>query len=415
MNAGALVYCILDAEGEYTPDGYELIDSATAGDYELKLWKGHQHVKETPVKFYEVSLNAKGRSFDPASQATKYTGSVHALGQRRDVIGIVAKWIKQYKEFYIGSYEPDKVRLYNRLMRHYLPKFHISEPYAAFDECEGKPEYFKVSAPDGLVESILEGQEDDIDPSSYISDLPDRKQDLKALVDARTCTKAQAVEYAVICAEDVLFIWEEAHPEDDRPRKAIEATRAWLAEPTEARRVDANSAADAYSAATDAYAADAAYYADAAAYYAANAAYYAARAADSAAYAAAAYAAYAADAANSALKEYRNKIVSESEYDPDTVDPSKYVSELPSAMDQAITWAKQEITRRIEYERGAYGDASEGIDPDNLFDEMAEIVTAALERHHLTEENEIKGGQLFNTVHHHLMKYVDNRWPDDLP
>lgn len=180
MNAGALVYCILDAEGAYTPEGYELLDSAVAGDYELKLWRGQQHVNGQPVKFHEVSLNAKGRSFDPASQATKFKGSTSALGHRTEVAQIVANWIRRYGEFYIGSYEPRKVKLYHRMVKHALKGFDISEPYAVFDECEGKPEYFKVTARPGVVESVLEG-EDDFDPAADVKRLGDYRGSLRVM------------------------------------------------------------------------------------------------------------------------------------------------------------------------------------------------------------------------------------------
>ena len=105
--------------------------------------------------------------------------------------------------------------------------------------------------------------EDNISTKVYTESLPDRRDYLSRLVAARTCTKAQAVEYAIMCAEEVLFIWEESNPEDDRPRKSIEAARAWLAEPTEARGEAAYYAARATARAADAanYAADAAYYA----------------------------------------------------------------------------------------------------------------------------------------------------------
>jgi len=115
------------------------------------------------------------------------------------------------------------------------------------------------------------------DPEAYIADLPPRQAYLKAFVDGGTCTHAQAVEYACLCAEGVLHIFEQDYPQDQRPRQAIEVARRWLAEPTEANRL---------------HAADAAY----AATYAANTA-----AASAAAYAAASAAAYAAsDAAASA-------------------------------------------------------------------------------------------------------------------
>ena len=194
MNAGALVYCILDAEGAYTPEGYELLDSAVAGDYELKLWRGQQHVNGQPVKFHEVSLNAKGRDFDPASQATKFKGSTSALGHRTEVAQIVANWIRRYGEFYIGSYEPRKVKLYHRMVKHALKGFDISEPYAAFDECEGKPEYFKVTARPGVVESILEG-DDDFDPAADVKRLGDFREKIGVMCHLITETPYEGVNF----------------------------------------------------------------------------------------------------------------------------------------------------------------------------------------------------------------------------
>ncbi len=105
----------------------------------------------------------------------------------------------------------------------------------------------------------------------------------------------EKVKLAVFCAEKVVGIFESKHPDDKRPRLAIEAAKEFTENPTdENKRKCKEAAADAYAA--DAYAADA-YAADA---YAAYAAADAADAADAAAaYAADAYAAYAAaDAAD---------------------------------------------------------------------------------------------------------------------
>ena len=83
----------------------------------------------------------------------------------------------------------------------------------------------------------------------------------------------EQLSLAIQCAEKVLFIFEEKYPNDDRPRKAIEAAKVYLANPTEENRVaaadaadDAGDAADAADAAADAGAA-AAYAADANATY----------------------------------------------------------------------------------------------------------------------------------------------------
>ncbi|MBU6231505.1 hypothetical protein KGP36_02450 [Patescibacteria group bacterium] len=132
--------------------------------------------------------------------------------------------------------------------------------------------------------------------------------------------KPMMVKIAIACAEQVLGIYETRQPGDDRPRKAIEAAKAYLADPSEKNREKArkSAAAAAYAAAAAAaYAAYAAAYpayaaaaaddaADAAAYAAYAAAYpaYAAAAADDAADAAA-YAAYAvaAPAARAAMRK----------------------------------------------------------------------------------------------------------------
>lgn len=45
-----------------------------------------------------------------------------------------------------------------------------------------------------------------------------------ALLDER-----ERVEFACECADAVLYLWEEYAPQDVRPRRALEATRAWLA------------------------------------------------------------------------------------------------------------------------------------------------------------------------------------------
>jgi hypothetical protein len=103
----------------------------------------------------------------------------------------------------------------------------------------------------------------------------------------RIFDKKQKVQYAVYAAKQVIKIFEEKYPNDDRPRKAIKAAEKYIKCMNEENRKAA------YAAAAAAYAAaDAADDADAA-YAAAAAAYAAADAAD-----ADAYAAYAADAAD---------------------------------------------------------------------------------------------------------------------
>jgi hypothetical protein len=95
----------------------------------------------------------------------------------------------------------------------------------------------------------------------------------------------QQIKWSIYCAEQVIKIYEDKYPNDDRPRKAIAAAKAYLKSPTKENKAAAYAAAnaDAYAAARAAayaaYAAAYAAYAANAAYAAANAAAYAARAA----------------------------------------------------------------------------------------------------------------------------------------
>jgi hypothetical protein len=129
-------------------------------------------------------------------------------------------------------------------------------------------------------------------------DLENISYDDKVWVAKKLLTKTQAVEWACLCAESVLHIFENRHPNDPRPRLAIEAAR------TKDENINSTSNTEAY-----AYAAAAAA-ANAAAYAAAAAAAYAAAAANAAAGAyAAAYAAAGADAgANTAANAAARQI-----------------------------------------------------------------------------------------------------------
>jgi hypothetical protein len=113
--------------------------------------------------------------------------------------------------------------------------------------------------------------------------------------------KPRLVTFAADCAERVLPKLEAHYPDDMRPRRAIEAARAWVTCPSPEMQQAARAAA--YAASYTAYAA--AYAAAAAAAAAAAYAAYAAAAADAASDAAA-YAAYAASDAASAADAERS-------------------------------------------------------------------------------------------------------------
>ena len=97
----------------------------------------------------------------------------------------------------------------------------------------------------------------------------------------RLMNKKQKVQYAVFAAELVLGVFEKRYPEDDRPRKAIEAAKAYLKRPCSKTK---KAAYFAYISATfapfAAFAASAAYAASVAAFVASSSATAADAAAD---------------------------------------------------------------------------------------------------------------------------------------
>ena len=92
------------------------------------------------------------------------------------------------------------------------------------------------------------------------------------------------VAFAVVCARSVLINFEREHPEDKRPREAIEAAERWLEEPTDANAQVAQSAASSASSAVESAVESAAESAASSAQLAAQSAAWSARSAQSAAW-----------------------------------------------------------------------------------------------------------------------------------
>ena len=90
---------------------------------------------------------------------------------------------------------------------------------------------------------------------------------------SRLMSKTQRVEWAIWCAEQVIGIFEKEHPDDSRPRNAINAAKAWLSDPTKENADNAHAAADAVVSGMPTYTVHVAY----AAFAAVNAAAFAAR------------------------------------------------------------------------------------------------------------------------------------------
>ena len=149
------------------------------------------------------------------------------------------------------------------------------------------------------VKFFLQDKNNDIDHQFKRFIKAKRSSDINWFLSRKLKRKEDKIRYAVFAAECVIDIYEKKHPDEHRPRKAIEAAKKVVEKDTKQNRYAAAAAADAaVDAANAAYAA----YANAAYANAAYAAYAAADAADAAAYAAA-YA-YAANAAANAANAY---------------------------------------------------------------------------------------------------------------
>ena len=69
----------------------------------------------------------------------------------------------------------------------------------------------------------------------------------------RMFTKEQCVKYAIFADEQVIGIYEKKYPEDKRPRKAIDAAKEYLKDPSEKNKAAAGDAARAAGDAWDAW------------------------------------------------------------------------------------------------------------------------------------------------------------------
>ena len=90
----------------------------------------------------------------------------------------------------------------------------------------------------------------EIEAAEIVTTLRDFNTSWANWVITKVFDKTQCVKYAIFAAEQVLHIFEDKYPEDLRPRKAIEAAKAYLENPCEATR---KAAGDAYAAARVSY------------------------------------------------------------------------------------------------------------------------------------------------------------------
>ena len=126
-------------------EGYDFVDSTKLGDYDMSLWRGQKTRNGQPVDFFEVSLSHGGLRFDSEeAQTGKQPGaSMDLLGRKSAMTSKFEEWLNKYDTVYIGSFDPRKLQVYRRIIKKYLPRLRVSEPFKAFDDSV-RPDYFKV-------------------------------------------------------------------------------------------------------------------------------------------------------------------------------------------------------------------------------------------------------------------------------
>ena len=117
-------------------EGYDYVDSAKLGDYDMTLWHGNKTREGQPISFYEISLSHAGLRFDSeqAQVGKQPGGSMDLLGHKREMAGKLEDWLSRFDIMYIGSFDPRKLAIYRRIIKRYLPRLRVSEPFKAFDD-----------------------------------------------------------------------------------------------------------------------------------------------------------------------------------------------------------------------------------------------------------------------------------------
>lgn len=145
MNNWLLLEATDEEKQRLKAEGYEYVDSAKLGDYDMSLWRGEKTRDGKPVEFYEVSLSHGGLRFDSEEDqlGRQPGGSTELLGRKQQLGHKFSEWLARYDTIYIGSFDPRKLKVYQRIIKRYLPQFQVSEPFKAFDDSV-RPDYFKV-------------------------------------------------------------------------------------------------------------------------------------------------------------------------------------------------------------------------------------------------------------------------------
>jgi len=145
MNDWLLLEATHEEIARLKDEGYDFIDSTKLGDYDMSLWQGHKTRNGKPIAFYEVSLSHGGLKFDSEeAQVGKQPGaSMDLLGRKRAMTSKFQDWLDRYHTVYVGSFDNRKLQVYRHIIKRYLPRLQVSEPFKGFDDSV-RPDYFTV-------------------------------------------------------------------------------------------------------------------------------------------------------------------------------------------------------------------------------------------------------------------------------
>ena len=90
--------------------GAKIEDTAEIGDHEIAV------VYDRNIGEYQLIFQRKGRNtFNPDEQITKFSPENIQFSDLKLIIHKVKQWVQEYERLLVGSFDPNKTRIYKRI------------------------------------------------------------------------------------------------------------------------------------------------------------------------------------------------------------------------------------------------------------------------------------------------------------
>ena len=193
-----------------------------------------QPIIKISSKYYDL-INLHHPNINESITPESRRRIINAITQGAALRGTFAFYL--FKE-HLDDLDPTLVNNYNQIMKNSFGIYDDENAIAMMLAALAQGQKMAGGSSKVIINEIKINQPN---PLNYLLSLQSK---IKATDDP-----LEKLSLAIQCAERVLFIFEEKFPDDKRPRKAIEAAKVYLANPTEEnKKATAAAAADAYAA-----------------------------------------------------------------------------------------------------------------------------------------------------------------------